>query len=238
MSLLKIPLILSSAAAMQVSLTPPNHSSSSEVIRNPISERIMLRLIKYGLFFAKGLYWVISVTEIAVIASRATGSSTLHSIIQRAVGPLLGMIQDMPITSHFLFGTALVVTGGLFRWWCFRTLGRFFTFEVSVRKEHQLVKTGPYAIVRHPAYTGFDLQLIGVLILHGSRTSWLRDSGVLETIPGLKLFVLLWLVEGTTTAISLLLRISQEEQVVKSHFGDEWKRWAKEVRYRLIPGIY
>jgi hypothetical protein len=53
MSLLKIPLILSSAAAMQVSLTSPNHSSSNEVVSNPLSERIMRRILKYGLSFAK-----------------------------------------------------------------------------------------------------------------------------------------------------------------------------------------
>ena len=53
MSLLKIPLVLSSAAAMQVSLTSPNHSSSNEVVNHPLSERIMRRLLKYGLSFAK-----------------------------------------------------------------------------------------------------------------------------------------------------------------------------------------
>jgi len=186
----------------------------------------------------QGLYWVISVIEIAIIASRAAGPSTLPSMIQHVVGPLLGRIQDTPITFPFLFGTALIVGGGLIRWWCFRTLGRFFTFEVSIRKEHQLVKTGPYSIVRHPSYTGIFLQFIGVPILHGSRTSWLRDSGVLETITGLKMAVLVWLAQGIMTTLSILLRTSQEEEVVKSHFGDEWKVWAEVVRYRLVPGIY
>jgi len=159
-------------------------------------------------------------------------------MVQHVVGPLLGMIQDVPISSPFLYGAVLIVSGGLIRWWCFRTLGRFFTFELSVRKEHRLVKTGPYAIVRHPSYTGGFVQLIGVPILHGSRTSWLRASGILETIPGLKMFVLVWLMEDIIIALVLLLRTSHEEEIVKSHFGDEWKRWAKVVRYRLIPYIY
>jgi len=73
------------------------------------------------------------------------------------------------------------------------------------------------------------MQFIGVLILHGSRTLWFKASGALETIPGLKLFVLVLLIEGIASAISPLLRISQEEEVVKSYFGVEWKRWAKEV---------
>jgi hypothetical protein len=53
MSLLKIPLILSSAAAMQVSLTPPNPSSIDEVVHNTSNERTLLWLIKYGLPYAK-----------------------------------------------------------------------------------------------------------------------------------------------------------------------------------------
>ncbi|KAJ8586460.1 hypothetical protein M405DRAFT_823386, partial [Rhizopogon salebrosus TDB-379] len=157
---------------------------------------------------------------------RVAGPSTLPSMIQHVAGPLLGRIQDTPITSSFLFGSTLTITGGLIRWWCFRTLGRFFTFELSVRKGHQLVTTGPYAVIRHPSYTGMLVQFIGLLIMYGSRTSWLRDSGVLETIPGLKIFVLVWLVERSLVAVTLLRRISQEEEVVKSHFGDEWKMWA------------
>jgi hypothetical protein len=53
MSLLKIPLILLSAAALQVSLTPPNPSSTNEVVRNTSNERTLLLLIKYGLPYAK-----------------------------------------------------------------------------------------------------------------------------------------------------------------------------------------
>ena len=183
------------------------------------------------------MYWAVSLAEVTVIALRAVGPGTLPSVIQYLFGPLT-TIHATSITSSFLFGTTLVATGGLIRWWCFRTLGRFFTFEVSLLKEHQLVKTGPYAIVRHPSYTGIFLQFIGVHILYGPQTSWLRDSGVFEAIPILKPLVLTWVVSEITTATSLLLRINQEEEVVKSHFGEEWKRWAKVVRYRLIPGIY
>jgi protein-S-isoprenylcysteine O-methyltransferase Ste14 len=52
------------------------------------------------------------------------------------------------------------------------------------------------------------------------------------------MIVLAWLVERTIAVISLVRRIGEEEVVVKSLFGDEWKKWAKVVRYRLIPGIY
>jgi len=253
MSLLKIPLILSSAIATQVSLSPPSSPSSNEVVRRTLNEQIIIWHVKHRLLFARVtvhlfstilfdetiaqvVCWAISLAEIAVTVSRATGRGN-SDMIQYAVGPLLRDIRSTYITPTFLFGTAFVVAGGLLRWWCYRTLGRFFTFQLSVRKGHQLITTGPYAIVRHPAYTANTLQFIGVLILYGSRTSWLRDSGVLA-IPGLKAIVLIWLIERTITAICLVRRISEEEEVVKSNFGDDWKRWAKVVRYQLIPGIY
>lgn len=49
----------------------------------------------------------------------------------------------------------------------------------------------------------------------------------METTPGLKPLVLVWLVK--IVAITLLLRITQEEEVVKSHSGDEWKKVGSRV---------
>ncbi|OAX43340.1 hypothetical protein K503DRAFT_862314 [Rhizopogon vinicolor AM-OR11-026] len=239
MTLLKIPLILSSALGVHVSLTPPNAPpSKTEVVYDTFNEWVITQHVNYGLLAFKTVYWALSFTEIAVIASRAVDTNRLPSVIQHAVVPFLRKIEVTPITSPFLFATAVVIAGGFLRRWCFRTLGRFFTFELSVRKGHQLVKTGPYAIVRHPAYTAATLQYAGILFLHGQQASWLRDSGILDRVPGLRFIVLACAVERAITVISLLRRINQEEEIVKSLFGDEWKSWAKVVRYRLIPGIY
>jgi protein-S-isoprenylcysteine O-methyltransferase Ste14 len=76
-----------------------------------------------------------------------------------------------------------------------------------------------------------------MVILHGSPTSWLRQSGVLD-IPGLKLVVVAWLTQITILAINIVGRVRQEDEVLKSTFGDDWERWAKVVRYRLVPGVY
>ncbi|KAG2099917.1 uncharacterized protein F5147DRAFT_813804, partial [Suillus discolor] len=119
----------------------------------------------------------------------------------------------------------------------YRTLGRFFTFELSVRKGHHIVTTGPYTVIRHPSYTAGIIQMTGMVILHGSPTSWLRHSGVLD-IPGLKLAVVSWLAVITLLVINIVFRVSEEDEALKSAFRDEWARWAKVVRYRLIPGVY
>jgi protein-S-isoprenylcysteine O-methyltransferase Ste14 len=81
------------------------------------------------------------------------------------------------------------------------------------------------------------VEIIGILILHGSTNSWLRHSGVLD-IPGVPVIVVAWLAEIALLMISVVFRVSQEDQLLRSAFRGEWERWAKAVRYRLIPGIY
>ncbi|KAG1747633.1 hypothetical protein EDB19DRAFT_1893928 [Suillus lakei] len=224
-SLLKVPFILLSAITQQVSFTTPNVPSM-----DPHSARD-IRISDYE----GKVYWTVSLAEIATIVSHATGSlSVIQAITQHAVGQ---SVQDTPITFPFILGTALAVAGGLVRWWCFRTLGRFFTFKLSVRKGHHIVTTGPYAVIRHPSYTAGMVQVIGILILHGSPTSWLRHSGVLDVVE-LKMAVVAWLAGITLLMINVVCRVSQEDEILKSAFGDEWERWAGAVRYWLIPGIY
>ncbi|KAG1805201.1 uncharacterized protein BJ212DRAFT_1486503 [Suillus subaureus] len=221
MSLLKIPLILSSAVAVHVALSPPHAPPKSEVVHDNFNEWVIIQHIKYGLPIAKIVYWSVSLAETALIVTRITDPNTLPSVVQNTISPFLPRIQDVPITRPFVLGTALVTAAGYLRWSCFQTLGRFFTFELTTRKGHQLVTNGPYSI-----WSCTDLRPRG-----------LDDQGVLD-LPGVKLVLLAWLLERTITVTSLVRRINQEDEVVKSMFGDEWQRWAKVVRYRLIPGIY
>ncbi|KAG0702665.1 Isoprenylcysteine carboxyl methyltransferase family-domain-containing protein [Suillus ampliporus] len=235
-SLLKISLILSSPLALHVAGTPPNTPTSNDVIHYSFIEWILIQDTKYGLPLAKAISWAVAFTEVAAIASRVVNPTTLPSGMQGAVG-LLRTIQDVPINSHVLSGTALMAAGGLLRWWCFRTLGRFFTFKLSVRKGHKLVTTGPYSVVRHPSYLGAVVLSIGMFILHGSWSSFIRRSGVLN-IPGVKAIMLGVLAERIIAITSLVLRIGHEDEMVRSISKDEWEDWAKVVKYRLLPGIY
>ncbi|KAG1902593.1 uncharacterized protein F5891DRAFT_1276922 [Suillus fuscotomentosus] len=198
-SLLKVPLILSSAIALHVSFTTGNLPSSKEVVRQTFNEWIFTLLVKYGFPTIKAFYWVVSFAEIATIAYHTTDPNSVSAI------------QDTPITFLFVFGTALAITGGLIR---------------CVREGQHVITTGPYAVIRHPAYTAGLAEIIGLLILHGSANSWLRYSGVLD-IPGLKVIVVAWLAEIALLTISVVFRVSQEDEILKSGFRDEWEAWAK-----------
>ncbi|KIJ53178.1 hypothetical protein M422DRAFT_155331, partial [Sphaerobolus stellatus SS14] len=46
---------------------------------------------------------------------------------------------------------------------CFQAIGRFCTFQITIRPNHRFITTGPYAIVRHPGYTGSAMRLLGAI---------------------------------------------------------------------------
>src|SRR5437588_2899159 len=61
----------------------------------------------------------------------------------------------IPASSGTLYtGFALTVAGLLFAIWARFFLGRNWSGTVTVKEDHTLVQTGPYAVVRHPIYSG------------------------------------------------------------------------------------
>jgi protein-S-isoprenylcysteine O-methyltransferase Ste14 len=55
----------------------------------------------------------------------------------------------------------LVAIGLGFSVWARARLGGNWSAEVTVKERHELVRGGPYALVRHPIYTGVLLALVG-----------------------------------------------------------------------------
>ncbi len=65
-----------------------------------------------------------------------------------------------------LFG--VVVLGFLFAWWARIHLGRLWSGWVTKKADHHIVDTGPYAIVRHPIYTGIIAAVFAIAIQKGT----------------------------------------------------------------------
>jgi protein-S-isoprenylcysteine O-methyltransferase Ste14 len=61
--------------------------------------------------------------------------------------------------------------------WARLRLGRNWSSVVTVKEDHQLIRGGPYAIVRHPIYTGLLLGFLGMALITGEHgglfCSWL-----------------------------------------------------------------
>ncbi len=88
--------------------------------------------------------------------------------------------------------------------------------KIQAERGHQVVTTGPYALVRHPMYAGALLLFIGIPLLLGS---WYGLAGA---------FVMMAL---------LLTRIVMEERTLTNELPG-YREYAARVRWRLAPGIW
>lgn len=87
----------------------------------------------------------------------------------------------LTVTPIFIFGVLLASFGALLRLVCYSHLGRHFTFELALRKEHKLITDGPYGFVRHPSYLGSVCYFTGLLTCQFGAGSWWAQGGLWST---------------------------------------------------------
>jgi protein-S-isoprenylcysteine O-methyltransferase Ste14 len=107
----------------------------------------------------------------------------------------------------------IVVAGAAFTVWARITLGRNWSAEVTFKQDHELIESGPYALARHPIYTGLIVMALGTAINYG------RAIG----------FALLLSLCGGTW-----WKARQEERVMSNHFPDAYAAYKTRVR-AIIP---
>ena len=78
---------------------------------------------------------------------------------------------------------AVVVLSFLFAWWARLYLGPLWSSSVTRKQGHHVVDTGPYAIVRHPIYTGIIAAGIATAAQEGT---WPALAGVALWIIGFR----------------------------------------------------
>jgi len=117
---------------------------------------------------------IVALTETAVLVAQHTLDR--HHFCSRLLLYYLifsgGAAERICISWPFLVGTLMASFGGIIRYKCYRALGRMFTFEMSILRNHKLITSGPYAIVRHPSYVGCILAVSGILLIHGSKVCY------------------------------------------------------------------
>ena len=172
------------------------------------------------------------VTILATYSPSPVAERVLPMLAWRPATSALGV----RMTSTFLAGAFLCALGGIMRILCYRALGRHFTFELSLRKDHKLVTDGPYAIVRHPSYTALIMVTAGTLLCLTGSGSWLAESGIMGTLIG-RLLVVAWAAEVAWIPIVMVLRVGTEDDILRKEFKDEWVAWSKRTPYKLIPGF-
>ena len=87
------------------------------------------------------------------------------------------LLWQSPISFSWLTA-AIVCLGLLFTWWARIHLGRLWSSSVGRKADHRVVDTGPYAIVRHPIYTGISVASFATAAMRGTALAWL-GAGVM-----------------------------------------------------------
>lgn len=114
-------------------------------------------------------------------------------------------------------GIGLIWMGIALRLAVVRSLGRFFTVDVTIREGHRLKTDGCYRYLRHPAYAASLLSFIGFGV---SLNNWAALS----------------LITVALTAV-FVYRVRVEEKVLTEQFGAEYMEYKKHT-YAMIPFIY
>jgi len=129
------------------------------------------------------------------------------------IGLRPGPEVDVPELLRWL-GVALTILGIAFALWAMVTLGRHYDLVLEVHQDHELVRRGPYSVVRHPLYTGLGLHFAGACLATGN----------------------LLLIAGTLLVSypAFYLRARAEERLLRDQFGAEYEKYAREVPM-LVP---
>ena len=152
-----------------------------------------------------------------------TGSGVLWrigAVVALVLVLRLGRQDLQRATDHSLWieipGLVLLVVSTAFTLWARVRLGRMWSASPDVLKAHHQLRTdGPYAVTRHPIYTGLFGMLVGTVLLNG-----------------LGVALALLVIGGAMVAT----RIPVEERLMSETFPDEYASYRKRVP-RFVPGM-
>jgi protein-S-isoprenylcysteine O-methyltransferase Ste14 len=111
---------------------------------------------------------------------------------------------------------AITIAGLAFAVWARFVLGRQWSGRITLKADHALIQSGPYAWTRHPIYTGILLALLGSALAR-------NDIGALLGLG--------------IVAAGITVKALQEEALLESQFGAAYAAYRRRVR-RLVPFVW
>ena len=112
-------------------------------------------------------------------------------------------------------GASVCVVGLLMTLWARCTLGGNWNSAVTFKQGHELIRTGPYRLVRHPIYTGLLVMALGTALDFGQLRCWLA-------LP--------------LIAAAFWIKLKREEKLLLRHFPDEYPAYQEQVK-ALVPFV-
>ncbi len=173
-----------------------------------------------------GLYWWAASRNVKAVVRREPLPSRLLHTVPLAVALVLLWSTNLPGSFlirrlwpwtewTFWSGCLLTAAGLMFSVWARVHLGRNWSGIVTIKQDHELITSGPYALVRHPIYTGLLLGFFGSALAIGE---W---RGVVAVV---------------LAAGSLWFKLRREERWMRQQFGNAYSTYAKRVA-ALVPFI-
>jgi protein-S-isoprenylcysteine O-methyltransferase Ste14 len=112
-------------------------------------------------------------------------------------------------------GVGLTIIGCGFAIWARIMLGANWSGRATVKDGHELITRGPYAVARHPIYTGLLTACVGSAMAYGE---W-------RCVVGLVM-----------VALAFAVKIGQEERLMLETFPQAYSAYRLRVK-ALIPGV-
>ncbi len=190
-----------------------------------MSDTQLLSLLRY-IWAAFGIYWLIaslngkaaqtheaSYYRLGRLGILAITFSLLFSR-SSAVG-FLGhrFVFESRTVEYIAFSLALA--GLAIAIWARVHLGQYWSDKIVLKVDHQLVRSGPYARVRHPIYSGVLLGVLGTALLLGE-------------MRGLLAFAVL--------LVNYAIKGKREDRILASHFGDDFREHARRAGF-ILPRL-
>jgi protein-S-isoprenylcysteine O-methyltransferase Ste14 len=165
------------------------------------------------------LYWAISALRSKVAKKTESGAERLQRMIPLAVAYVLlfyqrasfGWLDKRFVTDSSaaaVIGVSLTAAGVAFAIWARWHLGANWSAIVSIREQHELIRSGPYRRVRHPIYTGMLLAMAGTAL-------------VLGEVRGLLAFAI--------TLFAFYWKARKEEAWLTREFGEKFEAHTKQT---------
>jgi len=176
------------------------------------------------LWIAWAVYWGVSAARTKSTVRRESLGSRLAHVVPLLIGGVLIAWRTPPwawlaarlwphsLTAYWI-GFVLTAAGIALAVWARVHLGRNWSGTVTVKESHELIRSGPYAYVRHPIYTGLITAVLGTAIV----------SGTVRAALGLAIIT-----------ASLVHKSRTEEGFMRETFPVEYERYSTEVP-ALIP---
>ena len=136
-------------------------------------------------------------------------------VVAAAVAATHGGLREPAVGAEWVhaFGLAILVASTAFILWARFALGTMWSWDPVVKRGHRLRTTGPYAVTRHPIYTGLLGMLLGSTLLDGVGP---------------------WILLVPVGLVVLEVKLRQEERLMLAEFPEEYPAYRARVP-QLVP---